>query len=194
MDLKRNSSSYNGTDFVFFPCFCIFKGLCKMGVILVRCTGIMCWAVLIRFSCFQLFVTLWTGPPGSVRGILQARILERVAVPFSRGIVSTQGLNLSLLHCRWILYCWAIRKVKLLSCVQLFVTPWTAAHQAPLSMGFSRQEYWSGLPFPSPGESSQPRDWTQVSRIVGRYFNLWATREAFCKSTGELCELTRETG
>ena len=43
-------------------------------------------------------------------------------------------------------------KVKSLSCVRLFVTPWTVAHQAPLSMGFSRQEYWSGLPFPSPGD------------------------------------------
>ena len=42
-------------------------------------------------------------------------------------------------------------EVKSLSHVQLFVTPWTVAHQAPLSMGFSRQEYWSGLPFPSPG-------------------------------------------
>ena len=42
-------------------------------------------------------------------------------------------------------------KVKSLSYVQLFATPWTVAHQAPLSMGFSRQEYWSGLPFPSPG-------------------------------------------
>ena len=39
---------------------------------------------------------------------------------------------------------------ELLSCVQLFVTPWIVAHQAPLSMEFSRQEYWSGLPFPSP--------------------------------------------
>ena len=39
-----------------------------------------------------------------------------------------------------------------------FETPWTIAHQAPLSMGFPRQEYWSGSPFPSPGESSQPRD------------------------------------
>ena len=39
-----------------------------------------------------------------------------------------------------------------LSCVQLFVNPWTVAHQAPLSMGFSRQEYWSGLPFPPPGD------------------------------------------
>ena len=43
-------------------------------------------------------------------------------------------------------------KVKLLSRVQLFATPWTVAYQAPLSMGFSRQEYWSGLPFPSPGD------------------------------------------
>ena len=41
--------------------------------------------------------------------------------------------------------------------VQLFATPWTVACQVPLSMGFSRQEYWSGLPCPLPGESSQPR-------------------------------------
>ena len=41
-------------------------------------------------------------------------------------------------------------KVKSLSHIRLFATPWTVAHQAPLSMGFSRQEYWSGLPFPSP--------------------------------------------
>ena len=47
-------------------------------------------------------------------------------------------------------------KVKLLSCVQLFATPWTVAYQAPPSMGFSRQEYWSGLPFPSPGDRPEP--------------------------------------
>ena len=47
-------------------------------------------------------------------------------------------------------------KVKSLSPVQFFATPWTVAHQAPLSMGFSRQEYWSGLPFPSPGDLSYP--------------------------------------
>ena len=46
--------------------------------------------------------------------------------------------------------------VKLLSRVRLFATPWTAAHQAPQSMGFSRQEYWSGLPFPSPGDLPNP--------------------------------------
>ena len=48
------------------------------------------------------------------------------------------------------------KEVKLLSRVQLFATPWTVAHQAPLSMGFSRQEYWSGLPFPSPGDLPDP--------------------------------------
>ena len=47
-------------------------------------------------------------------------------------------------------------KVKSLSCVQLSATPWTVAHQAPPSKGFSRQEYWSGLPFPSPGDLPDP--------------------------------------
>ena len=146
-------------------------------------------------------------------------------------------------------------KVKLLSRVRLFATPCTVAYRSPLSMGFSRQEYWSGLPFPSPGDlpnpgielgslsleadaltseppgkpsdtymyicavfscsvmssalwpqncspsgssvdgllqarmlewvampfsrgSSQPRDWTQVSRIEDRFFTIWTTREA----------------
>ena len=62
-----------------------------------------------------------------------------------------------------------------------FVTPWTVARQAPLSMGFSRQEYWSGLPFPSPGDlpnpGIKPLDQTRVSRMAGWCFILWATRE-----------------
>ena len=47
-------------------------------------------------------------------------------------------------------------KVKSLSCVRLFPTQWNVAYQAPLSMEFSRQEYWSGLPFPSPGDLPNP--------------------------------------
>ena len=47
-------------------------------------------------------------------------------------------------------------KVKSLSRVRLFATPWTVSHQASPSMGFSRQEYWSGLPFPSPGDLPDP--------------------------------------
>ena len=70
-------------------------------------------------------------PPGSpIPGILQARTLEWVAISFSNA--------------------WKRKvKVKSLSCVWLLSTPWTAAYQAPPSMGFSRQEYWSGVPLPS---------------------------------------------
>ena len=73
-------------------------------------------------------------PPGSlVPGILQARTLEWVAISFSNA------------------WKWKV-KMKSLSCVRLLATSWTAAYQAPLSMGFSRQEYWSGVPLPSPTE------------------------------------------
>ena len=68
---------------------------------------------------------------------------------------------------------WLLMYVCVLSCVWLFVTPWTVAHQAPPSMEFPRQEYWSGLPFPSLGESSQPRVRTMspVSpALAGRFF------------------------
>ena len=75
--------------------------------------------------------------PGSpIPGILQARTLEWVVTFFSNA--------------------WKGKvKVKTLSRVQLSATPWTAAHQAPPSMGFSRQEYWSGLPLPSPCEKGR---------------------------------------
>ena len=72
-----------------------------------------------------------------VPGILQARTLEWVAISFSNA------------------WKWKV-KVKSLSRIQLFATPWTAAYQAPPSMGFSRQEYCSGLPFPSPGDLPNP--------------------------------------
>ena len=85
-------------------------------------------------SCPTLCDPIDGSPPGStVPGILQARTLEWVAISFSNA------------------WKWKV-KVKSLSRVQLSATPWTAAHQAPPSMGFSRQEYWSGVP--SPSESS----------------------------------------
>ena len=77
---------------------------------------------------------------------------------------------------RWKQACQDRTKWKLLSHVQLFVTPWTVALQAPLSMEFSRQEYWSGLPFPSPRDLLGDQTW--VSCIAGRSFAIWATREA----------------
>ena len=55
-----------------------------------------------------------------------------------------------------------------LSCVQLFETPWTAAHKAPLSMGFPRQEYWRWLPFPTPGDLPDP-GLEPTSPAISRY-------------------------
>ena len=83
-------------------------------------------------SCRTLCDPIDGSPPGSsIPGILQARTLEWVAISFSSA------------------WKWKV-KVKSLSHVWLFETPWTEAYQAPLSMGFSRQEYWSGLPLPPP--------------------------------------------
>ena len=67
-------------------------------------------------------------------------------------------------------------KVKSLSRVWLFVTPWTVAYQASPSMEFSRQEYWSGLPFPSPGDIPDPG--MEPGSPALRCFTVWATREA----------------
>ena len=83
-------------------------------------------------SCPTLCDPIDDSPPGSpVPGILQARTLEWVAASFSNA------------------WKWKV-KVKSLSHVRLPATSWTAAYQAPPSMGFSRQEYWSGVPLPSP--------------------------------------------
>ena len=91
-------------------------------------------------SCPTLCNPIDSSPQGSpVPGILQARTLEWVAISFTMHESE-----------KWKL------KVKSLSPVWLFATPWTAAYQAPPSMGFSRQEYWSGLPLPSPGDLPDP--------------------------------------
>ena len=69
----------------------------------------------------------------------------------------------------------------ILSCfnhVQHFVTPWTVPHQAPLSLGFSRQEDWSGLPFSSPGYLPHSGIESMSPALAGRFFIGWATREA----------------
>ena len=72
---------------------------------------------------------------------------------FSGGIHGLSGISFFI--CLFVVNNQKV-KVKSLSRVQLFATPWTTAHQAPLSMGFSRQEYWSGVPFPSPGDLPDP--------------------------------------
>ena len=89
-------------------------------------------------SCLTLCDPIDGSPPGSpVPGILKARTLEWVAISFSNA------------------WKWRV-KVKSLSSVRLLATPWTAAPQAPASMGFSRQEYWSGVPLPSSSFTTMP--------------------------------------
>ena len=83
----------------------------------------------------------------------------------------------SLLECVW----------SCLSHAQLFATLWTVAHQAPLPMGFSRQEYWSGLPFPSSGDSPDPRiELVSLTSpaLAGSIFTASATWKVQRKSTG----------
>ena len=126
-------------------------------------------------SCPTLCDPIDGSPPGSpVPGILQAKTLEWVAISFSNA------------------WKWK-NKVKSLSCVWLLGTPWTAAHQAPLSMGFSRQEHWSGLPFPSPMHENEKWKWSRsVVSSSSRPHGLQPTR-LLCpwnfpgKSTGVGC-------
>ena len=95
-------------------------------------------------------------PPGSpVPGILQARTLEWVAISFSNA------------------WKWKV-KVKSLSRVRLLATPWIAAYQAPPSMGFSKQEYWSGVPLPSPIDAYR----LHLNKL---HFNLYSVRVRECK-------------
>ena len=103
---------------------------------LIRCGTYIQWTIAAAAKTLQLCPTLCNpidgSPPSSpIPGILQARVLEWVAISFSNA------------------WKWKV-KVKSLSRFRLLATPWTAAYQAPPSMGFSRQEYWSGLPLPSP--------------------------------------------
>ena len=102
-------------------------------------------------SCPTLCDPIDGSPPGSaVPGILQARTLEWVAISFSSA--------------------WKQKvKVKLLSHVWLFATPWTEAYQAPPYMGFSRQEYWSGLP--SPGKW---KTWLKTQHSENWDWDIWS--------------------
>ena len=103
---------------------------------LVFCVSCIAAAAAAAANSLQSCLTLWDPmdcslPGFSVHGILQARTLEWGAISFSNA------------------WKWKVT-VKSLSRVRLFATPWTAAHQAPPSMGFSRQQYWSVVPLPYP--------------------------------------------
>ena len=102
---------------------------------LLRCMKVKSQSEVAK-SCPTLRDPMDCSPRGSsVHGIFQARVLEWGAISFSNA------------------WKWKV-KVKSLSLFQLLATPWTAAYQAPPSMGFSRQEYWSGVPSPSPNDAA----------------------------------------
>ena len=124
--------------------------------------------LLSRFSRVRLCATdpIDSSPPGSpVPGILQARTLEWAAISFSNA------------------WKWKV-KVKLLSRLQLLATPWTAAHQGPPSMGFSRQEYWSGVPLPSPPYNTRHLKFLETCFMVLCILNFCK----YSKYTWEGCE------
>ena len=129
-------------------------------------------------SCLTLCNPIDGSPPGSTfPGILQARTLEWVAISFSNA------------------WKWKV-KVKSLSRVRLFATPWTAAHQAPLSMRLSRQEYWSGLPCPPLGNLPSPgiQPMSLMSPALARGFITTSTTwEAQFTPTNDQSELQTQS-
>ena len=125
----------SGPDASFWAIFCVLWTCINHSLITCLSSRIMRYttaAAKSRQSCPTLCDPIDGSPPGSpVPGILQARTLEWAAISFSSA------------------WKWKV-KVKSVSHVRLLATPWTAAYQAPPSMGFSRQEHWSGVPLPSP--------------------------------------------
>ena len=77
-------------------------------------------------------------------------------------------------------YCPGFNSVQLLSRVRLFATPWTAAYQVPPSMGFSRQENWSGLPFPSPGDLPDPG--IEHKCCANKFWGTCEVSDSLCKA------------
>ena len=99
----------------------------------------------------------------------------------SYAAIHAQPFLLSALYISIYIYIYITVLIKSIFYMFWYYISWlyiTVAYQAVQSLGFSRQECWSGLPFPSPGDLPPPRNRTQVSRIAGRRFTVWATREA----------------
>ena len=174
-------------------------------------------------SCPNLCDPIDSSPPGSpVPGILQSRTLEWVAISFSNAwkgkgklscsVVSNSqrphGLQPTRLLCQWdfpgestgvgchcLLQC---VKVKTLSRVWLSATPWTAAYQAPPSMGFSRQEYCSGVPLPSLKDSENvllfdlgsTLLWKLADQFMYKDVHMFTTHNSKITEAAQICKYT----
>ena len=128
MPTDLGSSSFSILSFCLFMLFMEFsRQECWSGIFYLPFTNFICWI----FPCWDT----WTCISEKKNTLLPSKnILLHTTIPSY----------------------YQKHKVKLLSRVWLFATPWTVPYQAPPSMGFSRQEYWSGLPFPSPGDVPDP--------------------------------------
>ena len=139
---------------------------------------------------------LYSPPGSSIHGIFQARILEWVATPFSRGSSwTTDQAWISCIAGRLFFYCLSFHACvqSLFSHVWIFVTLWTVPHQAPLSMGFSRQESWSQLPCPPPGDLPNPGiEHVPLTSpaLAGRFFTTNATWEPHLSLQGSPINIT----
>ena len=153
-------------------------------------------------SCPTLCDPMDCSPPGSsVHGVFQARTLEWVATSFSRGSSWLRGWTQVSSFLATIHYCVLLVPLCMLSCfslVQLFATPWTVTRQSPLSVGFPRQEYWSGLPSLLSGDLPDPRIELASHAspaLTGRFFTTSATWESCssCKPPQNVCARGRWT-
>jgi len=115
--------------------------------------------------------------------------IKRTLSP-KKKIAGRGGCGCSRWSCQGCMHAWMLNRF---SHVQLFATPWTVPHQAPLSMEFSRQEYWSRLPFPSPGDLPDPgiSPMSPASPALQADSYCWATREVPCQGCAGETEHTR---
>ena len=147
-----------------------------------RAQGFSCISPIqrVKVKVAQMCLTHRDPKDYTVHGILQARILEWVVFPFSRGSSQPRDWNPGLPHCRWILYQLSHKGSPMLvshSCLTL-CNSMDCSPPGSSVYGILQAKIlvWVAISF-SRG-SPQPRDWTQVSCIVGKFFTIWATREA----------------
>ena len=147
-------------------------------------------------SCIRWGLLL--GPAGSVEAAhgpscpVAHRVLVPQPEPNPRALLGRQppehrGSPSSRVLLRWRLSMkffrrlyWLLLRCAMLSRVRLFATPWTVVSQAPLSMGFPRQEYWSDLPFSFPGDFPNPGIEPASPALTGRFFTSWAAGKPLC--------------
>ena len=121
-------------------------------------------SLFFRLSSFSCSVSDFANCP-SILPILLLASFTKIFI-----LVILFSSDLSFHYCVFYFFAWAYASASCFSCVAFFATLWTVACQAPLSTGSSRQEYWSGLPFPPPGNHLDPGIKPVSTALAGRFF------------------------